>query len=118
MTILFGIIGIIVAIYLVLVIPAGLAVYINERKLKKSPDRFIIEIILSEYKDRLKKLSKTELDNITNGEHFETIERDEQQYSIVYSAKRLNENKYRVIISVGKLSQITIGHASKFDIVF
>ena len=118
MIIFFWIIGIIIAIYLAFVIPAGLAVLIKKNKFKKSPDRPIIEKILSEYKTRLKKMSKIELANITITKHPEIVYREGQVYSIDISAKKKNENKYRIIISVGKLSPVTIGYAEKFDIIF
>ena len=115
MHIIFWILGIVAVIYLLLVIPAGIAVYINKIKYKKSPERPLIDNIIKEYKNKIVIPDKIHLDNLVKNKEAEIITRNGHEYSINYYATK-DKNKYSVIISVGKFHPITIGHAEKFDI--
>jgi hypothetical protein len=116
MTTLFWIIGIIATIYLLLVIPAGIAVFISKRNYKNSPYKQHIDKIINEYRETIIKKDRIQLDNLVKNRQNEIIERDGEQYSVEFFAKR-HKNKYKFFISVGKLKPITIGHAEIFEIV-
>lgn len=103
-------------IYLILVIPAGLAVFINKLKFKRSPDRIAIENVIEEYRGRIGHLDRNQLDKIIETKQREVIERNAIQYSVEYYATKDKKGKYSIVVSVGRLSPVTVGHAVKFEL--
>jgi hypothetical protein len=110
------ILAVLVAIYLILVIPAGVSVFIAEKKFKTSPLRKDVEEIISIYKAEIENTTKDQIEMIIKRERREVFTKNGIDFSVVISAKRKKNDKYYFIISVGKLKPITIGHAEKFNI--
>ncbi|MCL4456854.1 MAG: hypothetical protein M1147_10495 [Nitrospirae bacterium] len=107
-------IAVIVALYLAMVIPAGVAVLISEKKFKKSPYREDILAVIKEYWTSFENDGEKKAIEIINKGFRESIQRNGQNYSIDITGSKIGEGKYEIIISVGLLKPITIGHAEKF----
>ena len=107
-------IAILIGIYLILVIPAGIAVWISERKFKKSPFRTDIMAIINDKWTTLQKAGETTAKEIIRKGIREVILRNGQKYSVDISGSDIGNRKYKIIISAGILNPITIGHAEEF----
>lgn len=107
-------IAILAGIYLIMVIPAGIAVWISERKFKRSPYRTDIAAIIDDKWTTLQKAGETKAKEIINRGIRESILRNGQEYSVDISCSAIGTRKYKIIISAGILKPITIGHAEQF----
>jgi hypothetical protein len=107
-------IAILIGIYLILVIPAGIAVWVSERKFKKSPYRTDITAIINDKWTTLQKAGETAAKEIIRKGIREAILRNGQEYSVDISGSDIGNRKYKIIISAGILKPITIGHAEQF----
>ena len=107
----------IVGIYLLLVIPAGLAVLISNLRFRRNPHRSLILSIIEQYKEELRKFDEKSLIDIISNGRREVIEKDGLKFSVDIGGKKLKGFKrYRLYISVGRLKPITIGHSDSFTI--
>ena len=103
-----------VAIYLALVIPARIAVWLSERKFKKSPHRADIMAIINDTWTTLQKAGELKAKDIIENGIREAVLRNGQKYSVDITGSAIGKRKYKIIISAGILNPITIGHAEKF----
>jgi hypothetical protein len=113
--ILLGVVG----IYLLLVIPAGIAVWVKEYNFNKSPDRDDILNIIKEYKEYIIVKTKPEIILLTENTYNNVVKRSNKEYNVQAYAKKDGNNKsYKIYISVGRNAFVTIGHAEIFDISY
>lgn len=103
-----------VTVYLILVIPAGIAVWISERRFKKSHYRTDVTAIINDTWIALQKAGETKIKEIINNGTREIILRNGQEYSVDISSSDIGNRKYKIIISAGILKPVTIGHAEEF----
>jgi len=108
----------ILGLYLLLVIPAGIAVLVKEWRFKRSPDRGVVLTIIQEYQQSLAKDEGSVIQILKNGRR-EVVERDGVAYSVDITAKRLRApSSYKISVSVGQLRPLTIGHVESREVSF
>ena len=118
MTVILWIAIAIVALYLLLVIPAGLAVLVTELRFRKAPDRSTVLEIIEEYRQELSGNEQSLLEVVRRSRR-DILERHGVRYSVAVDAKTLRSPRsYKVSVSVGTLRLITIGHAESFEVSF
>jgi hypothetical protein len=115
--ILWNVVGII-GLYLLFVIPAGLAVLFKELRFRKSPDRDVVLGIIQDYQRALSTSEQSVLEVIQRGRR-DKVERTGVAYSVDVMAKKLgNPRSYRIVVSVGRFRPITVGHSESFKVSF
>lgn len=108
----------IAALYLLIVIPAGLALLIRERRFRKSPDHEVVQSIIHEYQEMLGRREDSILEILQRGRR-EVVKRNGVQYSVDVTAKKLNiPRSYNVVVSVGRINPISVGHAASTTVSF
>lgn len=116
--VLYIILGI-VGVYLLLVIPAGIAVFISSMRFKRSPHRDIILSVIQCYQQSIRAWSEEQVAELVTNPKCEKTEQDDVPLSVVLSAKALRQHKtYKICVSVGKLRCVTIGHAETMELNF
>ena len=107
-----------VGIYLLLVIPAGIAVLIRHWRFPKTPDRDVVLGIIGEYHDKCRKNERLVLELVAAGRR-EAAERSGVVYSVDISAKKLRDPRsYEVRVSVSRLKLFTIGYGESTVVSF
>ncbi len=108
----------IAGLYLLLVIPAGLAVLIRELRFRRSPDRSVVLGIIRDYQCELAETEESVLEVVQRSRR-DTVERGGVRYSVDVTAKKLKvPRSYKIFVSVGQLRPITIGHGESFKVSF
>ena len=109
----------IVGLYLLLVIPAGIAVLISERRFKKAPKRDAILEIIRLYQADIRGWPRDQITALAKHSRREGVEKEGVLFSVDLSAKELEKDtRYRVTVSVGKLHLVTLGHAESIEVLF
>ena len=104
----------VVGLYLVLVIPAGVAVLVSEIRFRRSPHREDILGIIEHYKQQICASDQDTRSKFVRSGLREHIEKDGVGYSVDINGKKLRDEGHEFVISVGRIHPITIGHAEKF----
>lgn len=108
----------ILGLYLLLVVPAGIAVLVGEWRFKRSPDRAVVLAIIEEYQRSLADDETAVIQVLKHGRR-EVVERAGVTYSVDITAKKLKSpGSYRISVSVGQLRLITIGHVESLEVSF
>ena len=104
----------VVGVYLVLVIPAGVAVLVSEIRFRRSPHRDDILAIIERYKQQIRASDQDARSELVRSGLREHVEKDGVSYSVDITGKKLRDEGHEFVVSVGRLHRITIGHAEKF----
>ncbi len=108
-----------IAVYLLLIIFAGVCLLIAEKRFKSAPDRNVIEAIINEYKLNIQSWDQDKVMELTRQEKREVVERDGVQYSVAIGARPQQQARnYLVFVSVGRLRRFTFGHTEDFVVNF
>ena len=109
----------VVGLYLLLVIPAGIAVLISQRRFRNSPDHDAILSIIQRYKHHVRGWSADQVADLVKCPQREVIEKDGVAFSVDLRARAVKKGRsYEVSVSVGKLRPVTIGHAERMKLTF